>query len=775
MTKINLNGKYSKKRELNSENKFKKILDLIPAIVFEADLQMNIIYANQTAFNIFGYTQDDLDRGLNIKDVIAHNQIEKIKNVVRKNIEGELKEPIEYLFKKKNGLTFWGTLYAKPIYHTAKMRGLIYIINVNSQHKLVESEFQSLDFEYKDLYDAAPIAYFSVDGNGLIKRANFAAQEFVGYQFEELQTMNIFELYSEESKQKAKQLFRKFKNGLSWKNEEMIYKRKDGEKVFGLLSTNSVVDEQGNIIESRLIVVDITKRKKIEEELKESEKKYRNLLETASVGIIEINLENIALSYVNPEILKLTEYTLDELKNFNIMNKVIHPEDFKKLFKDHKEKYVEFRIISKSGKIKWVVGRRTNYYEKGKRPKVRLWIQDITELKSLENKLTESENRYRLITENANDLIAILDESLKFEYINENSYKKILGYTYDDLVGKSAITFIHPKDLETAVTNFKKGFEEGEGSAELRFMKKNGSFFWIDVRGRTFINELGIKKALIISRDISIRKNFEEKMKNYMQDLEREVEIRTKELVQSEKLASIGLLAAGIAHEINNPITGVINYAQIIKDTLEEYDNIDLKSKPFSFIDGIIRESERISNIVDDLLFFARKDRGDFVNEDINRIIRSTIDLLLLKFKNYQIDFKLNFQDNIPKIPMRTQNIQQVILNVLQNSIDALNEKFGEKCQPGLKKIQINTSIIQIDNKRNVKIEIKDNGIGIRPQNQKKLFDPFFTTKKYSKEHGTGLGLSVSYRIIKNHKGEIQYRSEWKKWTDTKIILPLER
>ncbi|MCD6384552.1 PAS domain S-box protein [Candidatus Sumerlaeota bacterium] len=132
--------------------------------------------------------------------------------------------------------------------------------------QLIQStaELRESQLRYQDLYESAPVAYFSVGRDGLIKRANKAAADFTGYSLEELQRMKVFDLYAEESKDKAKQLFAQFLKGKEWKNEEMVYRRKDGQKVYGLLSVNAIKDENGNVVERRSVVVDITKRKRAE-------------------------------------------------------------------------------------------------------------------------------------------------------------------------------------------------------------------------------------------------------------------------------------------------------------------------------------------------------------------------------------------------------------------------------------------------------------------------------------------------------------------------------
>lgn len=411
-----------------------------------------------------------------------------------------------------------------------------------------------------------------------------------------------------------------------------------------------------------------------------------------------------------------------------------------------------------------------------------------------ERDLRDSETRYRLIAENANDMISIVNQKLEVDYINEETTQRIMGYPIDELENLNVSSYIHPDDVKPVLEAFQNDFETGEGMAETRLKRKDGTHMWIESKGRTFIDREGEKKYLVISRDITERKAFEESKINYTKNLEREVEEKTKklqdeaeslqqalkkleatqeQLIQSEKLASIGLLAAGIAHEINNPLMGIINYSQIIREELNQKNLIDLQTKPFNFLEGIIKEGNRIAAIVQGLLSFAREDRGYSQPVDIANVINSSIELVNPKLKNNQIELQLNYDNTIPKILARSRNIQQVILNLLQNSIDALQEKYGSEPGAGVKKISIQTSLAEKQEKKYIKITITDNGLGIKEDELKKIFDPFFTTKQQTRERGVGLGLSVTYGIIKAHGGEINVKSKWQEYTTIDILLPI--
>ncbi len=421
---------------------------------------------------------------------------------------------------------------------------------------------------------------------------------------------------------------------------------------------------------------------------------------------------------------------------------------------------------------------------------------DITPRKKVEHELQASQEKYKLITENANDLIAVTDKEFNLLYLNQEPHRRLLGYSTNDFNNLSLLKYINRSDVISLKAAHNKCLNKGEAKTELRLTHKNGTSKWFEATLTKYTDSNGKELILTISRDISERKALEESRKNYMKDLEKEVtqktrrlqketkqlqntlnELKTiqKRLIESEKLASIGLLSAGIAHEINNPIMGIINYAQIIQDELNTNKTVDTSTKPYSFIEKMIKEGERISEIVADLLAFSREDTGNFTTVDLSDVINSSISLLYPKLKQAQVKIDLEYQKDIPKIPMRVRNVQQVILNLLQNSIDALNEKYGLTTKNGVKNISIKTSLINRQKRKYGMVRITDNGIGIQAKHLRDVFKPFFTTKSDSKEHGTGLGLSISQSIIKSHGGDIKMRSKWKKNTSIEFTLPLER
>jgi two-component system, NtrC family, sensor kinase len=267
-------------------------------------------------------------------------------------------------------------------------------------------------------------------------------------------------------------------------------------------------------------------------------------------------------------------------------------------------------------------------------------------------------------------------------------------------------------------------------------------------------------------------KNSERDLAEWAHTLEQKVEEKTGELrlaeaktLHAEKLASVGLLAAGIAHEINNPLTGVLTFAHLVRAKLPE------GSPEAEDMDIIIRETKRCAGIIRRLLDFAREKRPEVVRGDLNAVVSETIQFVEHQAGFQNVAFALELDPQLPPVWMDPNQLKQVIMNLLVNARDAMGERgrlvvrsrrHPRLFAPGPGKRAVPA----------VELTFTDTGCGIEPENLTKIFDPFFTSKEPGK--GVGLGLSVGYNIVKAHGGTIDVESEVGRGTTFRIVLPVE-
>ncbi len=384
--------------------------------------------------------------------------------------------------------------------------------------------------------------------------------------------------------------------------------------------------------------------------------------------------------------------------------------------------------------------------------------------------LEESEERFRGIVENANDIIFTITPEGEFSYISPN-VKDIMGFNAYQLMGRPFMEHIHPDDLEDCLTHFKKLKQTGEKqSIEYRVQHKDKSWRY----HRSSVSPLKDNEGKILSY-VGIAHDFTE-VKNVLTDLEK-TNLHLKEtqtqLVQSEKMASLGQLVAGIAHEINTPIGAINSMHDTLFRTLErmkkyiqqelpedckQFPKLDAAFKLIDDSNSVIKSgAERVINIVTRLKSFARLDEAELKTVDIHEGIEDTLVLIHHELK-HNITVVKNYGD-VPPISCFPSQLNQVFLNLLVNSKQAIQDKGT---------ISITTSA------KNDKVYIKfsDDGIGIPKESLRRVFDPGFTTKGIGV--GTGLGLSITYNIIQNHRGEIKVNSELGKGTEFQIVLPMD-
>ena len=386
--------------------------------------------------------------------------------------------------------------------------------------------------------------------------------------------------------------------------------------------------------------------------------------------------------------------------------------------------------------------------------------------------------------------------------------ERLFGYDRTEVEGKKPILFLSGLSKDGKPEDLDEFLKDGMIDKSQTIVNRNNDEIPITLTVTPIKNEEEkITGYIWIGKDITERLAMQAKLEEYAQNLEKRVEERTKELMgqnirlekalqqlkeaqvqllQAEKMASLGQLSAGVAHEINNPI-GFVNsnlntlkkYMKNIKDyshgvdrvlsggdsaSIEELARLKRNKKidfilddVASVIDESLEGTERVKTIVHDLKSFSYQDREDLLPYDLNKGIKSTLNIVWneLKYKAEVIEELAE----LPPVKCYPQQINQVIMNLLVNASQAIEEEG---------KITVRT--LQQDGE--VIVEIGDNGSGIDPENLPKIFEPFFTTKECGK--GTGLGLSISYSIIERHGGSIEVKSEVGKGSTFRIHLPIE-
>lgn len=363
--------------------------------------------------------------------------------------------------------------------------------------------------------------------------------------------------------------------------------------------------------------------------------------------------------------------------------------------------------------------------------------------KQLRDQMTWTET----IIDSLADGLCTVDKRWKITLFNRQA-ELITGYKAEDVLGKDH-TDIFRSMCHDCTKLIEKTIRKGEkvSGLEIYMEDKNGRLIPLLVSAAPIRDKNGeILGAVQNFRDITDHKQLQE------------------QLIQASKLASMGELLANFTHEIKNPLNGMILFATLIK--AEAAPNSDI----FNYAERILEEGTRIGKIAGDVLTFSRQNIQEYQYEHIIPIVESTLSLTEQQLNLDGIQVERDFDDSLPRLKVNIGRIQQVLLNMINNAQYSLNKRFGQFDSKGRKRIKLSVHNMTIIGKPWVQIQIEDNGTGISQKHMKRIFDPFFTTKPVGQ--GTGLGLSVSYGIIKDHHGEIGVQSEEKKFTRFIIDLP---
>ena len=376
-------------------------------------------------------------------------------------------------------------------------------------------------------------------------------------------------------------------------------------------------------------------------------------------------------------------------------------------------------------------------------------FRDLTKHKGLWAKLREERNRAQQYLNIAGVIIIAIDENGLITLINRKGCE-VLGYEEGKLIGKNWFDLCAPeKTREKRRDTFKKvmaGEEKEVEDYENTIVTKAGEEKIIAWYNTTLHDEKGsIVGTLSSGEDITKRK---------------ETEV---ELIRAEKLTSLGQLAASVAHEVNNPLAGILVYTALL---LKKYQARKLQTEETeSQLLKMKKELERTSRIIRNLLDFSRQSDADMRPVEVNKVVEAALLLVKHQISLEHIKLELQFGPDLPMVLAGFDQIQQVLINLLLNAIQAMPEGGGLSiATTAAPNMRIGETL-----KNTVRIDVSDTGIGIPKENLGKLFTPFFTTKEKGK--GVGLGLPVVHGIIERHKGKIEVVSEVNKGTTFSIYL----
>ena len=738
-------------RELrDSESRYRGLFEHVQHGIFISTKGGRFLDCNPALLEMLGYRGKEEFLKIDIaRDLYVNSEDRRtFQRLVER--DGFAKD-FEVEFKRKDGKRITILLTAHPI---RDERGEIIGyqgLNIDiTERKEMERKVQEAVTKFQKISEMGEDGIILIDEGNRIIFANTMATELTGYANEELLGMKFTALLNARDRKFLAEMHDQVGLDESKRlcTEMDILTADDRTKEAEVCITIARPEVGG--MNTYVYLRDITERKGFERDLKASEEKYRTLFERVRHGLFISTKEGRFLD-CNQALLEMAGYDdKEEFLQIDIARDLyVNPTDrrrFQKLIEGQgfvKDFEVDFK--RKDGQTITIL--LTAHVLKGPDGEVIGYEGlniDISQRKRMERELREANEFLINLIESSVDGIIVTDMKGDILIFN-NGAERILGYQSEEVIGGMNIRELYPPGVAQEVMQKMRSPDHGGAGKlnEFRVVLRNKWGEWIDcdLSASLIYDDQGNQICSVGNfKDLRERLEMEERLQETQQ-----------QLLQSEKLAAMGRLTSQIAHELNNPIYGIMNTLELLKT------EIPPESKRRKILEMSLSETQRLSEMLRNMLSFSKPEEEVHRPVDVNELLNGIVIFIDKQMRETNIDIEVRLGEEIPKVMGSTNQLRQVFLNIIRNAREAMS-------QGGI------LSLETVKENERVAIHIRDTGVGIPEEIRSKIFEAFFTTKHEVK--GVGLGLSVCYGIIKDHGGEIRVESEEGKGSTFSIILP---
>jgi PAS domain S-box-containing protein len=606
-------------------------------------------------------------------------------------------------------------------------------------------ELEASRNKYALLYDFAPVGYFTFDREGIIHSVNLTGVRLLGIERSCLITHRFEHFVADEDCFVFANFMQTVFTGEGKKTCRLRLATGDPKPLY--VRIEALATESGE--ECLAVLVDITEKKGAEQALSESEYNLAKAQSMTHVGSWSFDPVTAEVK-ASDELLRILRLRPEETTQ-EAFARVVHPEDHENVMAhlrrgiDHGKSYeIEHRLQFDDGTSKWVYTIvEPSVNSAGKVVKLYGTTQDITQRKQAEVELRNKTNELQTIFDSIGDGITVYDHDGLIQHHNLISPQL---FPKETVPGKSCRELFHPEAaVQPRECPVEKALKGERVDTTLVLPREGQKIRYVEITATPIKDAWGEKnRALVFFRDVS------------------EKRLQEMHLIQTEKMSSIGVLATGIAHEINNPLTSVAGFAEALLRRFRDEPLLkaDARLDVFEhYLEMIVRESYRCKAIIDNLLSFGRKSDGSAVKVDMNMVLQEILELLRYQSSYRRIQVDANLRQDLPRVLGDPSGLRQVCMNLLVNAHQAING-------PGRVEVTTDRS-----DEATISVVIRDSGCGMAQNILDRIWEPFFTTKDVGK--GVGLGLALSYNIVKRHGGEIRLESRVGEGSQFTVLLPV--
>ncbi len=717
-----------------SEERFRQLAENIQEVFWLKRVDTNeIMYVSPAYKQVWGRTAESLYADpTSWSDAICPEDRDRVVRAVSDRL-GEDAYDEEYRIVRPDGTERWIRDRGFPIRdeHGVVQR-IAGIAEDITQRKHAEETARRL----AAIVESSGDAIIGEDLDGIVTTWNQGAEKLYGYEASEAIGRRLTALIEGQGEKEIEALNEHIRRGKPVRRLETVQQRKDGSAVDVSLTISPIRSPAGETVGASIIARDITPRRQAERALRTSEEKYRLLFDSARDHIfvhelnpdgspgrfIEVNKAACErLGYSRDELLGMTPADIDGPSRNEDRERALH--------QLHANGYAVFEMshVAKDGtEIPLELSSHT--FLLGGRPTVLTIARDISERKEAEEALRRSELfSSMLLRESPNPIVAIgLDGAVR--YVNP-ALERLTGFRAEELVGQKPPYPWWPPELEGKMhRDFNRALRQGTRAFEERFQTKDGKPIWVEVTSLPVSEADGRGFYLASWVDITEKRLGEERLQQLRADL-----------AHAYRVGLMGQMASQIAHEMNQPLMAISAYTEACKRLVRLRDLESLEAT----LDKTAQQGQRAAQIVRRIRQFVRKREPDVSRLQINDAIREAVALAEPEARRNRIDIVLELDDALSPVLADPVQVQQVVLNLVRNSIEAIDESAN-----GARKVTVRS---RSTDSRGVLISVEDTGAGLAEDSSERIFDTYYTTK----QSGMGMGLSICRSIAEAHGGRI--------------------
>jgi PAS domain S-box-containing protein len=695
------------------------------------DVDAKVVEANQRFAEMLGYNLEEVQE-LHTWDWDKQFPPEKLLEIGRGIDEKGLHLETKHHCKD-------GSVIDVDISISAAMLGgqkLIYCVCRDiTKRKKVEEALRDSEERYRELADSITEVFFAMDNHLRYTYWNKASEILTGVRAEDAIGKSLYDIFPDTpGLRKAGKVYRAV---LSTQKSRTFINDFDIDGRHYIFEIGAYPSRGGISV----FVRDITERKQAEEALQQSEINYRALFDSAVIGTIVIDAETIKVMMANRAAAEMLGFSSAEEVTGATPLDYVPSEDREKIrellvkefFKQGLQRTHELRMITKDGREIWISANGARIVHEGRLAGLASFT-DITQRKTMEEAIRHAAEEWRRTFDSISDAISIHDRDFRIQRANK-AFADFFNMKPSQIIGVHCYE-LHKGQKPISGCPHQQSLATGKPAAAEFYESQLGKY--LHESTSPIFNEQGeVVGTVHVTRDIT-----EQKQQN-------------EQLMMADRLASIGELSSGAAHELNNPLTSIIGFSQLLMEK-------DIPDEIREDVKLIYNEAQRAINVTRNFLTFARKHTPAKEPNQINNIIEDVLELHAHEHKVNHIHVEKHLAPNLPEIMVDYFQMQQVFMNIIINA-----EYFMVEAH--------NAGTLTITTKKqnsNVRISIADDGPGISPENLGRLFNPFFTTKEVGR--GTGLGLSICHGIVNEHGGQIYVRSQLGEGATIFIDLPIK-